>query len=61
MKEAVLLLANNSTIWSPKMFSNENAELLNAVQYASDMTELLGTKDFNAVPLKYAQYRKNMS
>lgn len=26
------------------------------MQYASEITELLGTKDFNAAHLKYAQY-----
>lgn len=31
------------------MFSNENAELSNATQCASKITEPLGTKDLNAV------------
>lgn len=30
------------------------------MQYAREITELLGTKDVNAAYLKYAQYRKNV-
>lgn len=38
----------------------KDAELLNAMQYSREITELLGTKDVNATYLKYAQYRKNI-